>query len=424
MGDIEQIDGKWSDRFFSVKTALITTTFAMSILVVAFLLFVFFRSWNFSWILDEQIVAQFGDFVGGVVGTLLAFSAAILYYVALKEQRKDVENNKKSLELQNQALQQQIEEFKQQRVELEETRKVYERQTQLMSEQSHILKRQQFESSFYSMMRVYMDLKSHINSKETESFHSCIESIQRNLPSDISKNKIFDRHKAIQTSFETVYLEKKDVLSPYFKTVHRILCIIDHATSLDNNEKMQYVKIFRAQLSDCETALLFYNYHSDFSGSSRNISYKFNFLKHYDYLYSLDAQIRHDVILQQDKELILFLHQFEDFIKESINTCCDISEEEPPLQMEFEYKKIISQIVSTPDIIITLSIPVKSEKLHDDFCSLFSDYICDRIFLSQFSKKKELVELKEMGEVDSRRVYCCTLHKPFVQKIKMDDDYE
>ena len=41
-------------------------------------------------ILDEAKVAQFGDFVGGVVGTLLAFVAAILYYVALKEQRKDI----------------------------------------------------------------------------------------------------------------------------------------------------------------------------------------------------------------------------------------------------------------------------------------------------------------------------------------------
>ena len=160
----------FSDRFFSDNTALITALISLAVLLLSLIVFLCFGSWGFSWVLDEQIVANYGDFVGGVVGTLLAFTAAILYYVALREQRKDVKNNKQSLSLQTKALEQQIEEFKQQREELEETRKVYERQTELMELQSSIMKHQQFESSFYSMLKVYLDCKNQMNNKEPDCF--------------------------------------------------------------------------------------------------------------------------------------------------------------------------------------------------------------------------------------------------------------
>lgn len=416
---------KLSDRFFSDRTALVTAVVAIVVLILALLVFLFFRSWSFSNVLDDKIVAHFGDFVGGVVGTLLAFAAAILYYAALNEQRKDVENNKESLALQNEALKQQIEEFKQQKAELEETRRVYERQTELMSEQSNIMKRQQFESSFYALLRVYMDCKIQMNSRENNCFKKWVERINANLPNDFKNNDIIGRHNMILSSYEDLYVEERDVLSPYFKTVYRILCLIDHTAFLEDNEKVQYVKIFRTQLSDYETLLLYYDMHSDFSGNTRNLSYRWNFLKHYDYLLSLDAKNTHDKALVQDKDLVRFLHQFEDFLKESINYYCDgFSEDDQSRQKEFGYKGFISTITSDPDIKITLSIPKNTAKLDADFCSLFSDYVCDRVFLSQFNPKKEKLELKEMGEIDGRRVYGCTLHSSFIQKIKTDNDYE
>lgn len=415
----------FSDRFFSDNTALITALFSLVVLIVSLVVFLVFGSWHLSWILDEQIVANYGDFVGGVVGTLLAFTAAILYYVALREQRKDVKNNKESLTLQTKALEQQIEEFKQQRVELEETRKVYERQTTLMLEQSQIMKQQQFESSFYSMLKVYMDYKREMNKKESECFQKWLDETGNSLSPTFTERTIFDRHSEIMSSYENLYLMKREILSPYFKTIYRILCLIDNTTFLKDKERMQYVKIFRAQLSECETRLLYYNYHSDISGSARNLSYKLNFMKHYDYLTSIDAKKVHKAELIQDKELMLFMHKIDGFVKESINKCCDgFSEEEQSYQMQFDYNNIISDISSSPDITINLSIPVKSKKLSSEFCSLFSDFLCDRIFLSQYSKKKELLELKESGEEDNRRIYTCVLHSHFVQRIKTDNDYE
>lgn len=415
----------FSDCFFSDNTALITALVSLAVLLLSLIVFLCFGSWGFSWVLDEQIVANYGDFVGGVVGTLLAFTAAILYYVALREQRKDVKNNQKSLFLQTQALEQQIEEFKQQREELEETRKVYERQTALMELQSRIMKQQQFESSFYSMMKVYLDCKNQMNIKEPDCFQKWLDEVEKGLSPQFVEKSIYERHNDIMSSFENLYLKKIDSLSPYFKTVYRLLSLIDNTQTLQNKEKMQYVKIFRAQLSECETKLLYYNFHSDISGAARNLSYKLNFMKHYDYLTSIDAKKVHKAEMIEDKELVMFMRKMESFVKESINKCCEgFAEEEPSLQMQFDYKNIISEVISTPDITIALSIPVKSDKLSKEFCSLFSDFICDRIFLSQYSRKKEKLVFSEFGEVDNRRVYNCTLHSSFVQKIKTDDDYE
>lgn len=415
----------FSDRIFSDNTALITTLVSFAVLLLSLIVFLCFGSWGFSWVLDEQIVANYGDFVGGVVGTLLAFTAAILYYVALREQRKDVKNNQISLSLQTEALKQQIEEFKQQREELEETRRVYERQTDLMELQSRIMKQQQFESSFYSMMKVYLDCKNQMNTKEPDCFQKWLDEIENGLSLQFAEKTIFERHNEIMSSFEDLYLCKKDILSPYFKTVYRILSQIDDAKSLENKEKMQYVKIFRAQLSECETKLLYYNYHSDFSGDARNLSYKLNFMKHYDYMTSIDAKKVHKAELIGNKEMTMFMRKIESFIKESINKCCEgFSEEELSLQMKFDYKDIISEVTSNPDITISLSLPAKLEKLSKEFCELFSDFICDRVFLSQYSKKKESLSFSEFGEVDNRTVYNCTLHTSFVQKIKTDEDYE
>jgi uncharacterized membrane protein required for colicin V production len=125
---------KFSEKFFSENLSRILAIISFICIIVAAVVFFIFGSWEFSSTLDESIIGQFGDFIGGVFGTLLAFVAAILYYVALKEQRKDIAINQKSAKLQNDALLKQIEEFEKQKEELELTREVYEQQSKTMRE--------------------------------------------------------------------------------------------------------------------------------------------------------------------------------------------------------------------------------------------------------------------------------------------------
>ena len=91
--------------------------------------------------MSEEKVGQFGDFVGGFIGTILAFAASLLYLLALREQRKDVRINQRSL-------QKQTEEFQNQVSELQQSRRAYEKQLEMM-------KMQQFDSNFYSYFNIW-----------------------------------------------------------------------------------------------------------------------------------------------------------------------------------------------------------------------------------------------------------------------------
>jgi len=102
--------------------------------------------------IDSSKFGQFGDFIGGVVGSLWALAGVILFYKALKAQQSDTNTNRKNQKVQTEALQLQIKEFELQRNELISTRKVYE-------EQSKTLRVQQFESNFYSLLNVYLKIK-------------------------------------------------------------------------------------------------------------------------------------------------------------------------------------------------------------------------------------------------------------------------
>lgn len=105
-----------------LKRLLFAESFSIIVVVLAFfslllsaVLFVIFGNWQFSTIMSEEKVGQFGDFVGGFIGTILAFAASLLYLLALKEQRKDVRINQMSLQKQTEEFQNQVSELKQSR---------------------------------------------------------------------------------------------------------------------------------------------------------------------------------------------------------------------------------------------------------------------------------------------------------------------
>jgi hypothetical protein len=169
---------------FSEKLGLILAGIGLISIVITSIIFIILGDWTFSKTLNESKVGQFGDFIGGVVGSLFALSGVILYYVALKEQRNEISLSQKALNLQIEALNHQVEEFKAQKEELEETRKVYIEQTNLFREQTiyystqtkeyvkqtNISNLQQFDSSFYSILGVLNNLRNSINDKSNGNF--------------------------------------------------------------------------------------------------------------------------------------------------------------------------------------------------------------------------------------------------------------
>lgn len=240
-------------------------------------MFICFSGWSFSWIIDEEKKGQYGDFIGGVVGSLFAFVGIILYYLALTEQRKDIEINRKALETQIETLNQQIDEFKTQTIEMQETRTVYVEQTNLYREQTNLYREQtnyyqqqvkelkdqtkisslqHFNSEFYSLLGVFINIKNNCK----ESFNNVIQNLKEIVKSN--KEAVYNKHSILVEEYTKLYYLNSCSLSIYFKTLYRLLKMIKDS-NIESEHKQRYAKILRSQLSDNELLVLYYNYCSD-----------------------------------------------------------------------------------------------------------------------------------------------------------------
>ncbi|WP_299107643.1 putative phage abortive infection protein [uncultured Tenacibaculum sp.] len=243
--------------------------------------FIWKENFNVSSKLNSEKIAQFGDFIGGIVGSLWSLAGVILFYVALTEQRNDIKINRQALEAQVDALNQQIKEFELQRTELSETRKVFK-------EQSETLKIQRFENTFFQLLSLHHELVDKLNfdrnqflgqteplekravlSKAFIDLHSKIEG-SNTLPYKSSTGQTnwkefkpesieVAEERLIQAYTEFYFEDYKQILSHYYRNVYHIFKFIYFSKLIPKEKKQFYASLVRAQLSSDELYLILYN---------------------------------------------------------------------------------------------------------------------------------------------------------------------
>lgn len=271
------------------RRLLYVESFSVTIVAVAFialffsaLFFIVCGDWHFSTTMSEEKVGQFGDFVGGFIGTILAFAASLLYLLALREQRKDVRINQRSL-------QKQTEEFQNQVSELQQSRRAYEKQLEMM-------KMQQFDSNFYSYFNIYLEIKTTITEKKSNGksiLNDFLSQISNNLQiSQLSGKSEYEAYEIASQEYCKAVMSNNFVLSHYFRTFYRLATLALSAPIGDEVGKMKYVKIIRSQLTEEELLVLYYNSHSRYAGQSRQLLYEYNILKHLSPLHKFEIRNR------------------------------------------------------------------------------------------------------------------------------------
>lgn len=271
-----KINSKTYD-FFTERTAIILAIGGLVSILIGIIVYFIFGSWKFSTVLDEAKIAQFGDLIGGVVGSILSLAGIILYYVALKEQRKDMVESQEVLNGQVEALKLQVEEFRAQKLEMQETRKVYLDQTKEFKRQTEIAKNQQFDSSFYSILNVFINLRKELNSNcKGNSYFSQIYNQLKSI--DITETSVISFYPTINSKYIELYYENYSELTYYFNTFYRIIRLIENST-IEQYEKELYFEIFRSQLTNRELLLLYYNYHSQIDTKDKHLVIKYKLFK-------------------------------------------------------------------------------------------------------------------------------------------------
>jgi hypothetical protein len=395
--------------FFTENTGKKFAIGGIIFIVLAAIIFILHGNWSFSKTLNEEKIAQFGDFIGGIIGSLFSLAGVILFYVALKEQRKDININQENLKLQNIALNQQVDEFKAQKTELIETRKVYEEQTILFREQTNLYKQQnkelkeqtttaklqQFDSSFFSYLNMFIDFKNGLDLK-TSSKNYFGEIYLEILNIESQDKTLIETFALIQTKYIEVFHLYKNELSLYFKTLYRIIILID-SSSIEEEKKQQYFKLLRSQLSDSELLVLYYNYHSHLGVKVRPYIIKYGLLKHIRILDKIE--MGSDLKVNQKFEFEDFLSKIGNYILEG-----------------FEKFKSLEEI---EDVDLSANASILNVNLEMKL-KIISDFNFSLIFKNSEFKNQSLLDKETIIKLVSRQIYSVL----FLSKFKLPQENE
>lgn len=377
---------KLYNKIFNERTASNSIIIGLIISLIMLIFFVFKGSYEFVLKdnISEEKIGQFGDFIGGVIGTLFSLVGVILFYIALKEQREDFKINQEALKMQLDAFEQQIKEFELQREELTETRKIFEQQTKTM-------KSQQFESNFYSLLNVFISIQENFLKKDL--FTIIIKDIKGKIP----QTNYCSCCNLIYSEYQNSYLANRADLAKYFMTLYRLFKIIEESPNLNETEKIYYHKILRSQINKDELLILYYNYHSEFGKKPVPIALKYEYFKHLEIFSKFEFEATFNLDTFEIIHFNKILPRISDLILKNIEKAKQITDEEVKEEIEI-FKDVYAGVYIEDDIEIKLVVKNHNSKIDNIEIERYKEvfkYILIDILFSRFFRIFQDKYLKE-----------------------------
>lgn len=187
---------------------------------------------------SEMSAGTFGDFIGGTLNPILTFLTfmglivtIVLQQQELAETRKELERSASALEAQSTALQSQL--------------------TAIHS--------QNFESTFFQMLGLHNQLVSamdiHRRNQETLHGRDCFRFFHEEMKKVFDASKRSEEDEKILEVNEKFWAKHHQDLAHYYRYFYNLIRFVDESAV----EKVKYIRILRAQLSNYELAVMFYN---------------------------------------------------------------------------------------------------------------------------------------------------------------------
>lgn len=221
-------------------------SFAVGIFIFAIVIF----SWadkslfDFNYPIKFEKFGTFGDFIGGVVGTVFAFLNVHLLIKTIRLQNNANSQSEKSYAY------------------VQKTENVRTMDTQINS----LL-------SLYNSIVATISFHNKYGKEGLETVANYILSYGTNIGSTNFSDK-----QAIK-AFEVVYASLRDKLAVYFRVIYRMLCVL-HLAEIDNIVRYNYAKMLRSQFTESELFLLRYNALTYNGKNMQEQILAFNLLKH------------------------------------------------------------------------------------------------------------------------------------------------
>lgn len=207
----------------------------------------------------NDLFGTFGDFIGGFLGTIVAFYTAYLLVKTFQNQIKTNANVVKTNESVINANQSVI-----------ETNKKLIKQTHL----------QIFDSRFSTLLNLYKGAIADYH-KDGEYGRQVFEAIVKDFRTNGLINKTEYKRRSISAVMEylNLYSEYRQNFSVHFRMLY-LLARLTAEEKIEENYRISYAKNIRGQLSDSELLIIRYNCLSPYGEKMRTYVNKFNLIKH------------------------------------------------------------------------------------------------------------------------------------------------
>lgn len=253
------------DRKFKSKYIWSGVILVVGLLVLALVFVWKIPFFNFNVPADTERWGQYGDFVGGIIGTAITFISILFLYRAYKEQHLA---NISSKEL-NKA------------IIAENANNNDIAGQQLYSE---ILR--QFDGNFKSLMSLYQQAvlcyKSSSFADGKSSLSNLISQYIASTPYS-SKDVYTKRTQSAAILFDEFITKNRTVVNSHMRLLYQMFSLLD-AEYIEEDDKIFYAKMLRGQLTDEELILIRYNCMTRRGAKMKSPVFHYNILKHMPYL--------------------------------------------------------------------------------------------------------------------------------------------
>ncbi|MCV6639237.1 putative phage abortive infection protein [Candidatus Albibeggiatoa sp. nov. NOAA] len=178
-----------------------------------------------------------GDYFGGMLNPILAFLSLYLLLQTIRIQSRELEASRQELEL---------------------SRKEFAKSASALEAQEQQMALQTFENTFFQLLSLYREnvQNMHTNRSSKEiSGRECFSNFHRNYKNNYATKK--DLLYSYQKSIKGEKIDRIE-LNVYFKNFSQILRFIDNS-KVSYKQCKQYTQLIKAQLSNYELVLIFYN---------------------------------------------------------------------------------------------------------------------------------------------------------------------
>ena len=146
-----------------------------------------------------------------------------------------------------------------QRYELENTRKELEGQKEEVKKQNKILKIQQFESTFFQLLKVYTDKINKIEIDVGTQKYASTDAMMRNFKFvSLNLHRMFENPSYDKQAFLKDFQNQSFLYREEFKSLYSLLYYVSVTNFLSELDKKTYINILTNQLSLVEKAWLFF----------------------------------------------------------------------------------------------------------------------------------------------------------------------